>query len=86
MRLCMSAVRIQFLTRTNFVSQGKTLGPVVSWPILMCATLLFGQSWGFFLKEWIKGDQGLRENYIAMLILVVSIAVTAAAGGVDPQE
>ena len=58
------------------------MGPVVAWPLLMCCTIIVSQMWGFVYKEWVFGDKGLVHNAIAMLLLMASIATTAAAGAV----
>ena len=37
---------------------GSPLGKLICWPTIMCSTMVFGQIWGYCLKEFLPGDDG----------------------------
>ena len=47
-----------------------------------CAQV-FGQLWGEYLQEFRKDDAGRKLNYLATVVLVTAIIITAIAAVVE---
>lgn len=59
------------------------LGPVIAWPLLMSSTVLGGQLWGVFMKEWVGvPHKAVRVNIASISLLVTAVTVIAIAGSV----
>ena len=56
------------------------MGPAIMWPLLMSSTMLFGQLWGFYLREWAGvHESAVRVNQVSIVVICCSIAVLATA-------
>lgn len=60
------------------------LGNAVAWPLLLASTILAAQLWSQGLGEWQGVTQCTkRVNAAALIVLIVSVLITAAGVIVD---
>ncbi|CAM9163497.1 unnamed protein product [Pylaiella littoralis] len=59
------------------------LGPVVAWPLIMSSTVLSGQMWSIFMKEWVGVPRlAMQVNIASIVTLVTAVTIIAIAGAV----
>ncbi|CAM9680111.1 unnamed protein product [Laminaria digitata] len=59
------------------------LGPVVAWPLIMSSTVLNGQLWSVFMKEWVGVPKAaMKINILSISLLVTAVTIIAIAGAV----
>ncbi|CAM9457239.1 unnamed protein product [Ascophyllum nodosum] len=59
------------------------LGPVVAWPLLMSSTVLSGQLWSIFMKEWVGVTKlAVNVNILSMCLIISAVIIIAIAGAV----
>eukprot|EP00903_Cladosiphon_okamuranus_P017561 g16175.t1 len=78
---------VLFVGHIHFYGQSQylfgDLGPVVAWPLIMSSTVLSGQLWGVFMKEWVGVPRlALKANVLSICLLVIAVTVIAVAGSV----
>ncbi|CAM9589638.1 unnamed protein product [Discosporangium mesarthrocarpum] len=81
----MAAMSVLFLGHIHLYGVAQflfgDLGPVIAWPLLMSSTVLSGQIWSLFLREWEGAPaQAVRVNVVSIFLLVCAVTVIAVAG------
>ncbi|CAM9359623.1 unnamed protein product [Ectocarpus sp. 13 AM-2016] len=76
-----------FVGHIHFYGQSQhlfgDLGPVVAWPLIMSSTVLSGQIWSVFMKEWAGVPPlAMKVNVASICLLVAAVSIIAVAGAV----
>mmetsp|Transcript_17853 Transcript_17853/g.23510 ORF Transcript_17853/g.23510 Transcript_17853/m.23510 type:complete len:413 (-) Transcript_17853:103-1341(-) len=75
---------IFFVTHIHLYGAGQSflgdLGPAIAWPLIMSSTVLFGQLWGIYLKEWDGAPRpAVQMNVLSFSLLISAVTVIAIA-------
>ncbi|CAN0534242.1 unnamed protein product [Ectocarpus sp. 8 AP-2014] len=76
-----------FVGHIHFYGQSQhlfgDLGPVIAWPLIMSSTVLSGQIWSVFMKEWAGVPPlAMKVNVASICLLVAAVSIIAVAGAV----
>ncbi|CAM9150746.1 unnamed protein product [Scytosiphon promiscuus] len=82
-----TVMSVFFVGHIHFYGQSQhlfgDLGPVVAWPLIMSSTVLGGQIWSVFMKEWVGVPRlAMKVNIASICLLVTAVTIIAIAGAV----